>query len=117
MAQQEENIIAEGVQIVWVLEYDIFFAAGTALACRSFVDSEGSDKGLCAGDGETQPIAGVFDSSPFSVGRGIDMLVRRADMEIVFTAAHGTPGGNDNYTGQELLGFIQAQKAADGITP
>ena len=117
MAQEEENIIAEGVQIVWVLEFDQSFVAGTALSCRSFVDSEGSDKGLCAGDGETEPTPGIFDASPFSEGRGIDMLVRRADMEIVFTAAHGTPGGNDNYTGQELLGFIQMQKAMDEANP
>jgi hypothetical protein len=113
VAQEEDNIIAEGVQVIWVLEFNQSFVPGTALDCRNFVDGQGSDKGLCAGDGETQPTAGIFDSSPFSVGRGIDMLVRRADMEIVFAAAHGTPGGNDNYTGQELLGFIQMQKILD----
>lgn len=111
--QVEDDIIGEGVQIIWVLEYTSLFVPGTASACRSYVDSEGSEVGLCAGDNETQPTAMVFDDSPFSVGRGIDMLVRRADMEVVFAAAHGTPSGNENYTGTELLNIIQDQKLSD----
>ena len=114
MAQSEEAILAEGVQIIWVLEADIQQTPGTSISCRNFVNGQGSDKGLCAGDGETAPVSGVFDGSPFSVGRGFDMLVRRSDMEIVFEFSHGSPGGNDNKTGAQLLAEIQAQKIADG---
>tara|TARA_Y100001934_G_C11720679_1_gene481109 strand:+ start:210 stop:557 length:348 start_codon:yes stop_codon:yes gene_type:complete len=115
VAQSEEAIIAEGVQIVWVLEKDSSNQPGTAFTCKQFVESEGSDKGLCVGDGETQPTAGTFDQSPFAVGRGFDMLVRRSNMEIVFASSHGSPGGNDNLTGAELLSVIQQQKVDDGL--
>lgn len=113
MAQVEDDIIAEGVQIIWVLEQTQSLQPGTAERCLTFVNGEGSEKGLCAGDNQTQPEPGTFDDSPFSSDRGFDMLVRRENMEIVFTAAHGTPAGNENLTGQELLAAIQMQKLID----
>ena len=109
----EDNILAEGAQIIWVLEADTSLSPGTAIACRNYVDGKGSEKGICVGDGETAPFAGIFDDSPFSVGRGFDMIVRRSDMEIVFASSHGSPGGNDNYSGADLWTFIQMQKAMD----
>ena len=53
------------------------------------------------------PTAGVFDNSPFAVGRGFDILVRRSDMRILWVSTHGTPTGNDNLTGQQVLEEIR----------
>jgi hypothetical protein len=103
VAQVEEQIIAAGAQVIWVLEQDGSFNAGTADACRRFVDSQGSDAGWCVGDGETEPMPGVWDDSPFARGRGTDVLVRRSDMRIVWTSNHGTPRGNENLTGEQVL--------------
>jgi hypothetical protein len=107
VAGVEEQIIAEGVEIIWLLEQDSFARDGTAQACRSFMRSMGSDKGLCVGDGQTEPMPGVFDNSMFAIGRGFDMVVRRSDMKIIFTASHGTPRGNQNLTGAQLLAEIR----------
>ena len=76
---------------------------GTAEACRDFMDDRGSEAGLCVGDGQTEPEAGVWDNSPFSVGRGFDIIVPRDSMEIVFTTNHGTPAGNENIDGEDVL--------------
>lgn len=108
MAQVEESFLSENVEIIWVLEEDTSFAAGTAEGCRTFMNGRGSDKGWCVGDGQTQPTPGVFDSSMFSIARGFDMLVRRSDMRILYTTSHGTPQGNDNLTGPELLDAVRA---------
>lgn len=107
MAQVEEQIIAEGVQIIWVLQEDSSFKPGTAGACRTFMASQMSNAGLCVGDGETQPNARVFDMSSFAIGRGFDVLVRRSDMQIIYTTTHGTPSGNDNVSGEQLLDEIK----------
>lgn len=106
--QIENDIEALDIRIVWVLEQNRSFQAGTADSCRTFVRSIGSMRGLCVGDGQTEPTPGVFDNSPFSVRRGFDMLVRRSDMQIVWTTNHGTPGGNDNLSAAELLMQIRA---------
>ena len=115
MAQVEDEIIEEGVQIIWVLEQDIFFLPGMAGPCRSFVNGEGSDAGLCAGDGQTQPETGVFDDSPFASGRGFAMLVRKDDMRIVFHTDHGSSAENDNLSGDAILGAIRAQISEDRL--
>lgn len=107
MAQVEEDIIAEGLPIIWVLEEDSSFNAGTAQSCRQAMNQLGSDKGLCVGDGQTMPVAGVFDNSNLAIGRGFDLVVRRSDMAIIFHTTHGTPAGNENLTGQELLDAIR----------
>lgn len=107
MAQIEEDLLAENVEIIWVLEQDTSFVDGTAQACRTFVNGRGSDKGWCVGDGQTLPTAGEFDDSPFSVARGFDMLVRKSDMKIIWTTNHGTPGGNENLSSAELLAAIR----------
>lgn len=108
--QVEEQFLAENIEIIWVLEQDTSFQPGTAQGCRTFMDApqRGSDKGWCVGDGQTMPTAGVFDSSPFSIARGFDMLVDRQTMEILYTTSHGTPNGNDNKTGQQVLDDIKA---------
>ncbi len=103
MAQVEEQIIAAGAQLVWVLEQDANFNPGTATSCRNYVDSQGSNAGICVGDGETQPTPGVWDRSPFARGRGIDLIVRRSDMRVIWVSTHGTPAGNENLTGEQVL--------------
>ena len=80
---------------------------GTADGCRSFMRRRGSDKGLCIGDAETMPTPGVFDRSPIAIRRGYNILVRRRDMRIVYTNTQGTPRGNDNLTGAQLLANIR----------
>ncbi len=107
VAQVEERIIAAGAQLVWVLEQDVQANPGTADSCRRFVNAQGSDKGLCVGDGETQPMPGVWDRSPFAEGRGTDVIVRRSDMRILWTSSHGSPRGNENLTGEEVLAEVQ----------
>jgi hypothetical protein len=111
--QVEQQILDVGAQIIWVLEADSFGQPGTAEWCRTFVDSMGSQVGWCVGDGQTIPTPGTFDDSPFSIGRGFDIIVPRSTMEIVFSTSHGTPLGNENITGEELLAAVQA--VADGL--
>ncbi len=107
MAQVESDILAAGAQLVWVLEQNSSFQAGTAADCRTFVRSQGSRAGLCVGDGETQPTPGVWDRSPFARGRGIDLIVRRSDMVVLWASSHGTPGGNENLTGAQVLAEVR----------
>lgn len=109
----EEQIIAEGAEIIWVLEANAFLQPGTAQECRSIVNGLGSQTGWCVGDGETLPMSGVFDNSPFSVSRGFDIIVVRSTMEIVYSTSHGTPQGNENITGADLL--AQVQLVADSL--
>ena len=100
--------MAEGAEIVWVLEQDARIDPGTAQTCMESMDVLGNPSvGWCVGDGETQPEPGVFDDSPFSDGRGFDIIVRRDTMEIVFSTNHGTPSGNENLGGQEVLEAVQ----------
>ena len=106
VAAFEDEIIAAGAQIIWVLEQEGFGNPGTAMQCRDYMASKGSTAGWCVGDAQTQPIPITFDNSPFSVGRGFDMIVVRETMEVAFTSAHGTTGG-ENYTGEEILGFVE----------
>lgn len=108
----EDDIIAAGAQLIWVMEQTAASAPGTADNCYSFMDQLGSTQGLCVGDSQTQPTPGTFDTSPFSIARGFDILVPRASMKVVFTTNHGTTSGNDNLTGPELLVEIQALAAA-----
>jgi hypothetical protein len=111
--QVEQQILDTGAEIIWVLEADSFGVPGTAEECRNFVDAMGSSLGWCVGDGETIPMPGTFDDSPFSIGRGFDIIVPRGTMEIVYTTNHGTPDGNENITGEELL--AQIQMVADSL--
>lgn len=103
MAQVEADIIAEGAQIIWVLEANRFGQPGSADDCRAFMSGRGSTMGICVGDAETMPTPRVWDRSPFAIGRGFDILMRRSDMRIEWVSTHGTPGGNDNLTGQQVL--------------
>lgn len=114
VADVEDEIKAEGVEIIWIIEEISFGTAGLYEHCGDFNSQiSGSSAGWCVGDGETQPSAGVFDDSPFSDGRGFDVLVDRSTMQIVYSTNHGTPSGNENITGEELLAdirvFTQAQ--------
>jgi len=74
---------------------------------RSILDTESSTAGLCAGDAETGPVAGAFDNFALAIARGFDILVRRNDMRIVYVTTAGTPAGNENLTGAEVLQDIK----------
>jgi hypothetical protein len=108
VADVEDEIVAEGVQIIWVIEQINFVTAGLYEHCAEFNEAvSGSTAGWCVGDGETTPEAGVFDDSPFSDRRGFDILVDRSTMEVVLTTNHGTTNGNENISGDELLAEIR----------
>lgn len=108
MAEVEDEIVAAGAEIIWVLEKDASFDAGTAESCDNILDILGSkDQGWCVGDGETEPEAGTFDTSPFSLYRGFDMVVPTSTMRVEFTTSHGTPNGNENITGADVLAAVQ----------
>lgn len=96
-----------GAQIIWVLEQDQNGGIGLATTCRSYLDGKDSTLGWCVGDGQTQPVPGTFDNSPFSISRGFDMIVVRETMEVVFSSNHGTTTGNENITGAELVEVVE----------
>lgn len=112
MVSVENDIIAAGAEIIWVLERSADNSPGTAEGCLSFMTQLGATKGWCVGDSQTQPTAYTFDNAPFSIGRGFDLIVPRSSMEVVFTSSHGTPTGNDNLSGAEILSAVQAAVAA-----
>lgn len=93
--------------MIWVLEQGRAFEDGTAENCRNTMENAGSTAGLCVGDDETEPDADVWDESVFSVGRGFDILVERSSMEILWSTSHGTPSGNDNPDGAEILQMVR----------
>ena len=72
------------------------------------MDFLGSDNGWCVGDSETEPEPGTFDNSPFSVERGFDIIVTRSDMRIGYATSHGTPSGNENVDGEDILAEVQS---------
>lgn len=112
MAAIEDQFNAAGAQIVWVLTETASFEPGTATTCRDFVNTRGSAGGICVGDSQTMnqmiPSTTTWDDSPFALGRGIDIIVVRSTMVIAEAYSHGTPSGNDNLTGEELLARVQA---------
>lgn len=108
MAEVADEIVAEGAEIIWVLEQGPQFQDGTAEECMATMDVLGDPSvGWCVGDDETAPEPDVFDDSPFSVARGFDMIVPRATMEIVYTTSHGTPSGNENISGEDVLAEVR----------
>ena len=94
-----------------MLEQSAIGVAGTAEACRDTLDSYDSEHGWCVGDGDTEPEAAAFDNSPFSIGRGFDIILDRSTMEIVWTSSHGTPNGNENLDGDDVLEAVQVAVA------
>ncbi len=113
MAQVEEQFVAAGAQIIWVLQQDSSVQQGTAMSCRDFMNANprNSDAGWCVGDGETTgqmtPSDRTWTDSPLALGRGYDLIVSRRDMVIRDAPTHGTPSGNENLTGAELLARVQ----------
>lgn len=108
MAEVDDEIRAAGAEIVWVLEADSRFTPGTADLCVDVMGVLGDpDRGWCVGDSQTEPVAGTFDDSPFSVARGFDMIVPRDTMEILWTSSHGSPSGNDNLDGRGVLEAVR----------
>ena len=109
MADQSERIAEAGAEIVWVLEADASQVPGTASSCTRIMDDLGDPHvGWCVGDGQTQPVAGVFDDSPFSVERGFEMIVSRRTMEVLWSSSHGSPAGNENLDGRDVLAAVEA---------
>lgn len=107
MAEIEAEIVDAGAEIVWVLEQDVRQQPGTAALCMETMDALDSERGWCVGDAQTQPVAGAFDDSPFSVARGFDMIVSRRTMQIVWTSSHGSPSGNENLDAEDVLAAVQ----------
>ena len=107
VADVEEDIVAEGVEIIWVIEEISLGVNGTVEHCEDFNSLTGSNRGWCVGDGQTQPTEGAFDNSPFSDQRGFDILVERESMVVLLETSHGSTNGNANLTGPELLERIR----------
>ncbi len=80
---------------------------GTAEDCSSFMEDRGSNAGWCVGDSQTSPEPGSWDDSPFSIGRGFDIVVPRRTMVVEFTTNHGTPQGNENIDGDAVLAAVR----------
>ncbi len=49
----------------------------------------------------------MWDDSPFSVGRGFDIIVPLSTMEIVYSTSHGTGPGNENLEGDDILQAVE----------
>ena len=111
MVDNEQAIEEAGAQIIWVLEQDRSGQPGTREACDELFDVEGSVVGICVGDSQTEPEPGTFDRSPFSIKRGFDIIVDRRTMRIVWDSSHGTPSGNDNLSGEDVLAAVEAATA------
>ncbi|MBX2799445.1 MAG: hypothetical protein KTR31_17350 [Myxococcales bacterium] len=104
----EDDIVAAGAEIIWVLERDNRNQPGTVDLCTSTMDTLGSeDQGWCVGDEQTLPQSGAFDDSPLSIARGFDIIVSRESMEILWESNHGTPIGNDNLDGEQVLAAVR----------
>lgn len=112
MAEVQDDILAEGAEIIWVLERDADDGPGTARNCRATIDTLGGTSGWCVGDRQTQPESGVFNRSPFAQGRGFDILVDRRTMRIGWTTSHGTTDGNENLSAEEVLQAVRQAAAA-----
>lgn len=96
--------MAEGAQIIWVLEQDPTLQPGTAEGCMEVMDALNDPaSGWCVGDEQTEPVPGAFDDSPFSVNRGFDMIVPTRTMRIAYTTSHGSSPDDENPSGQEVL--------------
>lgn len=104
-----DDIEEAGASVIWVLERSANNAQGTADRCVDFMTDPniGAERGWCVGDGQTEPMAGEFDDSPFSIGRGFDIVVPRVTMVIEEASSHGTPGGNENLDGAEILSLVE----------
>lgn len=108
MARSQSDIVEAGAEIIWVLEQTPFFEPGTAERCLvDMGENYGAETGWCVGDGETLPAAGTFDTSPFSVQRGFDMIVDRETMVILYSTSHGSRDGNENLTGEDILAEVR----------
>ncbi len=116
MVSVAADITALNTEIIWVLEQTASNQPGTAANCVDFMSQVGGGTtyGWCVGDSQTQPVPYTFDNSPFSVYRGFDMIVDASTMEILFVASHGSPAGNDNLTGPDILAEVQSIL---GVTP
>ena len=109
MAEVEADIESAGAQLIWVLQQGPLLNPGTASECRERFDGYGSKSGLCVGDGETEPEPASFHESSLAEGRGFDLMVDLKTMEIVWTSTHGTPSGNENLDGAQVLEAVRAQ--------
>ncbi|MGE0784392.1 MAG: hypothetical protein AB7S26_01790 [Sandaracinaceae bacterium] len=119
MAQIQDQFIAAGAQIIWVVEHTTTpYDPGTAQFCHDFLTGPPFNitVGWCVGDGETMgqtvPADDTWYLSPLAedgvTRRGFDLIVSRRDMVIREAHSHGTGGMNENLTGDELLARVQA---------
>ena len=102
MADFEDDIIAAGAEIIWVLEQGPQFQDGTAENCVDTMTALGATKGWCVGDDETLPTPDVWDDSPLANNRGFDLIVPRSTMVIEWVSTHGTGSADENPTGEDV---------------
>ena len=86
MKDREDEIIATNTQIVWVMSQSSSFGfASNSEAGDFYSDSIRSNVGIRVGDDETST-PDAFDTSPFRGGRGLWMVVRKSDLNVVHQA-------------------------------
>ena len=110
MVDVEDEIVAAGAEIIWIIEEGPGpgLDPGTAARCHDLMTNQyGATQGWCVGDDESTP-PGIFDSSPIAIGRGFDLVIPRSTMVIEQAFTHGTPGGNDNPTAAEIQQMVEA---------
>lgn len=90
-----------------MLEQGRLYEDGTAEECRDVMDQTEAEAGWCVGDDETLNEPDAWDDSPFSIGRGFDIIVTRQDMVIQYSTNHGTPTGNENVSGEDVLQAVR----------
>jgi len=104
--QIEDQYIAEGAQVIWMLQTPANFQTADGVAAQDYAeDTVNSDVGIRVGDDDTLPNAGAFrDSSFITSNRGFVMIVRKRDMQIVFEE---TTGNAREISAEELLDEVR----------
>ena len=101
MKDREDEIIASGTQIIWVMSQSSNFGtASNALAQDFYNDTIRSSVGIRVGDDETS-IVDAFDTSNFRGGRGLWMVVKKAGLIVEHEDSLGPYPSVD-----EILGAI-----------
>ena len=93
MSAREDEIIATGTQIVWLLQETTGFDNASGQDSLDFYTSVSASSGLFVGDLTTDPNLSTDEArttwednnvNSFRTSRGSTMLVRKRDMQIVF---------------------------------
>jgi len=103
VVQGQDEFTRRRAQIIWVLEEGPNFEEATVDECVFVMETLGATEGWCVGDAETEPLAHVFDDSPFSNGNGFLMFVPTSTMEVAYAASQGGHGAQDNLRMHEMI--------------